>query len=295
MSNNNSKLSIGFIGLGLMGAPMTKRFLDAGFVVHVWNRSIDKLTPLVTDGAVACSSIANLVRKSEIVMLCVSDTHAVEQVIFGHQGIASVASENKILLDFSSIDPKSTIRFAEKLQLANGMSWIDAPVSGGVVGAESGTLVVMAGGEKKQVESLREILSVVAKRITYMGPIGSGQTTKICNQILVSCNVLVMAEVLALAEKSGVDSTKIPKALAGVFADSIPLQLTGTRMVNKDFDDIKWHVKTLLKDLNMSNDLARENATDNPIANLAQQLMQNFVDEGFGDKDPSSLIKPYLE
>jgi 3-hydroxyisobutyrate dehydrogenase len=151
----------------------------------------------------------------------------------------------------------------------------------------------MAGGDAKLIETLHPVLLHLGARVTHMGPVGSGQITKICNQILVSCNVLVMAEVMALAERAGVNAARIPDALKGGFADSIPLQVTGPRMANKDFEPVKWHVKTLLKDLDMAQALARQMHSAVPMAGLGAQLMRLHASQGFSDSDPSTLVMQY--
>lgn len=284
---------IGFIGLGLMGAPMTSRLLDAGFTVNVWNRSADKMAVVVEKGAIAQNSIADLVKASDIVMTCVTNTEAVEAVVFGEAGIAEHGAEGKILVDFSSIEPDATRDFAEKLQTQCGMEWVDAPVSGGVAGATAGTLAIMAGGNEVTIDSLRPVLAPLSARVTHMGPVGSGQVTKVCNQMIVSCNVMVMAEVLALAKKNGVDATLIPAALKGGFADSTPLQITGSRMAAEDFEAVTWHVKTLLKDLDMGVGLSKSRGSATPMTGLAAQLMRQHGSQGNLDNDPCTLIKMY--
>jgi len=286
---------IGFIGLGLMGAPMTSRLLDAGYSVNVWNRSAVKLAPVVAKGALAQSSIADLVKASDIVMTCVTNTEAVEAVVFGDGGIAENGAKGKILIDFSSIEPDATRLFAENLKKQCGMEWIDAPVSGGVAGATAGTLAIMAGGNEVTIDNLRPVLSPLSARVTCMGPVGSGQMTKVCNQMIVSCNVMVIAEVLALAKKSGVDATLIPEALKGGFADSTPLQITGSRMAAEDFEAVTWHVKTLLKDLDMGVGLSKIRGSSTPMTGLAAQLMRQHGSKGNLDNDPCTLIKLYEE
>ena len=224
---------IGFIGMGLMGVPMSRRLQRAGFDVSVWNRSPDKSKPLASEGVRVCEHLHELISSSDILMTCVTDTSAVRAIVEGPGGIAEHGRESQVLIDFSSIDPQSTRDMADTLFNKTGIRWVDAPVSGGVAGAEQGTLAIMAGGDAALVDSVRPLLQPLSQRVTHMGPTGSGQVTKICNQMIVSCNVLVMAEVMALAEKSGVDAKKIPEALKGGFADSIPLQLTGPRIKNK--------------------------------------------------------------
>ena len=286
---------IGFIGMGLMGVPMSLRLLRAGHEVTVWNRSPDKTAFLEEEGARVAASVQELVTCSDFLMLCISDTQAVQEVISGPQGISRYARPDQVLVDFSSIDPAVTVSLAKDLYQQCGTDWVDAPVSGGVAGAESGQLVVMAGGDEAVIERLRPVLSAVSQRVTRMGPVGSGQVTKICNQMLVSCNVLVMAEVMALAEQAGVASDCIPAALAGGFADSLPLQLTGPRMASREFDPVKWHVKTLLKDLDMANALASGVSSSVPMTGLAAELMRQHASRGNRDRDPATLVELYME
>jgi len=286
---------IGFIGMGLMGVPMSLRLLRAGHEVTVWNRSPDKTAFLEEEGARVAASVQELVTCSDFLMLCISDTQAVQEVISGPQGISRYARPGQVLVDFSSIDPAVTVSLAKDLYQQCGTDWVDAPVSGGVAGAESGQLVVMAGGDEAVIDRLRPVLSAVSQRVTRMGPVGSGQVTKICNQMLVSCNVLVMAEVMALAEQAGVASDCIPAALAGGFADSLPLQLTGPRMASREFDPVKWHVKTLLKDLDMANALASGVSSSVPMTGLAAELMRQHASRGNRDRDPATLVELYME
>jgi 3-hydroxyisobutyrate dehydrogenase len=285
---------IGFIGMGLMGIPMTGRLLAAGYGVTVWNRNSEKTQQPVKQGARAANSIADLCEHSDIIMVCVSDTAAVEDIVLSRSGILENITAGKIIIDFSSIDPEIT-RYLAKLVFDKSCHWLDTPVSGGVAGAEQGTLAVMAGGEEAILDSVRPLLEPLSQRITYMGGVGAGQVTKICNQMIVSCNVLVMAEVMALADMSGVDSRKIPQALKGGFADSIPLQLTGSRMAKRDYEPVKWHVKTLLKDLELASSLAKDNGASIPMAGLGSELMRLHASKGFNESDPSTLIEMYLE
>ena len=285
--------NLGFIGIGLMGRPMTLRLLQAGFRVNVWNRSPDKLAAVEQAGAQVCASIAELVNASDVILLCLADTKVVESIVDQH--LLQHGGSGKLVIDLSSIDPETTRQLAAKLKQQCGMHWVDAPVSGGTAGAEQGTLAIMAGGEAGDIETAREVLKPLYSRLTHMGPIGSGQTTKICNQMIVSCNVLVIAEMMALAQKAGVDAGKIPEALAGGFADSKPLQIVGPEMAADKFEPVKWRVKTLLKDLNMAVGLAAEQGSAIPMSGLAAQLMQLHGSHGFLDQDPSTLIKLYRQ
>jgi 3-hydroxyisobutyrate dehydrogenase len=283
---------IGLIGMGLMGIPMSCRLLTAGYSVSVWNRNPEKTQTPASQGAQVALTIAQLCNDVDIIMLCVSDTAAVQEIVLANDGLLENITAGKIIIDFSSIDPEATRELAT--HVANkSCSWLDTPVSGGVAGAEQGTLAIMAGGDAQVLDSVRPILQVLSQSITRMGDVGAGQVTKICNQMIVSCNVLVMAEVIALAEKSGVDSRQIPQALKGGFADSIPLQLTGPRMAQRDYDPVKWHVKTLLKDLDMANALAKNNTSAVPMVGLGAELMRQHASKGFNDSDPCTLIEMY--
>lgn len=289
------KPRIGFVGMGLMGVPMSLRLHEAGYSVSVWNRSPEKCRPLQGVGAQVCEHLQDLIRGSDIIMTCVTDTHAVRAIVEGEGGLIEQGRDSQVLIDFSSIEPDATRSMAAELQEKTGMRWIDAPVSGGVAGAEQGTLAIMAGGDAELLDTLRPVLAPLSQRVTHMGPVGAGQVTKICNQMLVSCNVLVMAEVMALAEKAGVDAAQIPQALKGGFADSIPLQLTGTRMAERDFDAVKWHVKTLLKDLDMANALAKGSSSAIPMAGLGAELMRLHASQGNADRDPCTLVEMYAD
>ncbi|RLA23163.1 MAG: NAD(P)-dependent oxidoreductase [Gammaproteobacteria bacterium] len=282
---------LGFIGIGLMGQPMTLRLLAAGYPVNVWNRSTDKLSTVTQAGAVAYNSIADLVTQSDIILLCLADTPIVENIVTEH--LLVHGDKNKLLIDLSSSHPEVTRKLAKLLHDNCAMNWVDAPVSGGVAGATNGTLAIMAGGTEKSVQIAREVLKPLYSQLTHMGDVGSGQVTKVCNQMIVSCNVLVIAEMIALAEKSGVDADKIAGALAGGFADSKPLQIVAPEMAQDRFTPVKWRVKTLLKDLNMACDIASTQATSTPMSALAAQLMQLHGSHGYLDQDPATLIKLY--
>lgn len=286
------KQNLGFIGIGLMGKPMTLRLLQAGYTVRVWNRSPEKIKEVLAAGALAAESIQTLVQQSEVILLCLSDTAAVEQVV--REQIIPVASTGKLIIDLSSIDPDVTRDLGAELR-QHGMWWVDAPVSGGTAGAEQGTLAIMAGGESEAVAIAEQVLHALYGRFTHMGPLGSGQMTKICNQMIVGCNLLVLAEMMALAKAAGVDADKIPQALSGGFADSKPLQITGAEMAAERYEPVKWKVKTLLKDLNMAKSQAEANSQSVPMSTLAAQLMEAHGAQGYLDQDPATLIKLYSQ
>lgn len=274
-----------------MGKPMTLRLLNAGFKMYVWNRSPEKLQSVTEAGAIACASVAELVKVVDVVILCLADTEAVETVV--NNGIANHGASGKLVIDLSSIHPETTRQLAARLQRQCGMGWVDAPVSGGVAGAEQGSLAIMAGGSDHDIEIARQVLMPLYRQLTHIGEVGSGQVTKICNQMIVSCNVLVIAEMMVLAEKSGVDTAKIPAALAGGFADSKPLQIVGSEMAAGTFEPVKWRVKTLLKDLNMAVDISKQQGNAVPMSGLAAQLLQLHGSGGYLEQDPATLIKLY--
>lgn len=286
-------MRIGFIGIGLMGLPISQRLLAAGTELLVWNRNAAKCAPLLDLGARQADSAAALAAEVDLLLLCVSDAAAVEAVVFGPNGIAQGAHVDLLVVDHSSIAASSTRTIADRLYRHSGASWVDAPVSGGVSGAEQGRLVIMAGGSVGQVERARPALMHYAQRLTRMGDIGAGQVSKICNQLIVAANSLLIAETVALAEKAGVDANLLAPALAGGFADSLPFQILAPRMAERRFLPVQWKVQTLLKDLDNALMLARESESPAPLARHATQLMRDHSNAGHAGADLSSLISLY--
>lgn len=291
--SNSQPLSLGFAGIGLMGLPMCRRLLAAGHSLAIWNRSPDKCAPLVAAGARQVATPGELCEAADVVMLCLADTTVVREVVFGVDGIASKARSGQLLVDFSSLEPAATREMAAQLKADTGMGWLDTPVSGGTPGADAGTLAIMVGGEVQDLERVRPALLSLGQRVTHMGGVGAGQVTKACNQMIVACNALVIAEVVALAEKSGVDAALIAQALAGGFADSKPLQILAPQMAESRFEPVKWHVRTLLKDLDGAVKLSREQGSATPVTGLAAQLMRLHGSQGYLEKDPATLIDLY--
>jgi 3-hydroxyisobutyrate dehydrogenase len=281
---------LGFIGLGQMGAPMVRRLLAAGYPVAVWNRSKDKLARALEDGAKAAASPAALARAADIVMTCVTDHRALEAVLFGAEGVAEGGAPGKLVIDFSSIAPAAARALAGRLEQL-GIGLIDAPVSGGVPGAEQGTLVVMAGGRAEHVERARPVLEHLASRFTHMGDCGAGQTTKLCNQVIVGSLLPVLAEAVRLAETGGVDARRLPQALKGGFADSAPLQIFGARMAAREFEPRLAAARLLLKDLDNASALAREHGVPLPMARAAAELYRLLEAQGKAERDPAVLVE----
>ena len=265
---------LGYLGLGLMGFPMTRRLLNAGYQVAVWNRSAGKAAALVEAGAQPAANPREMATTATIIFMCVTDAAAVEKVVFGPDGLAASPGDGKLVVDFSSIHPDKARAIAARLKAANGMGWVDAPVSGGSKGAEEGTLAVMAGGDAADIERVRPYVLAMARRLTHMGPIGAGQTTKLCNQVIVGCAMAVLAEATRLATNAGIDAGRLPEALAGGFADSIPLQLFVPRMVRGIHSPPLGHIATMLKDLDTAADVARNTSSPVPMATLAGQLFR---------------------
>jgi 3-hydroxyisobutyrate dehydrogenase len=270
----NPGAKLGYLGLGMMGFPMSRRLVQAGHDVMVWNRSKAKATALVELGAKPATSPREMADRCDIIFMCVTDAAAVEDVVFGAEGLATADGHGKLVVDFSSIHPDAARTIATRLREKNGMAWIDAPVSGGSKGAEEGTLAVMAGGEAADVERARPYVLAMARRLTHMGPVGAGQTTKLCNQIIVGCAMTVLAEATRLAVNAGIDAGKLPEALAGGFADSIPLQLFVPRMVQGIHSPPLGHIATMLKDLDTVVEVARDTSTPVPMSALASQLFR---------------------
>jgi len=286
----SEKPKLGYIGVGLMGKPMVLRLLAAGYAVSVWNRSPEKLKPVVDKGARALSSAAEVARASDIVMLCVTDQKAAEDVLFGPDGVAAGGATGKLVIDFSSIAPASARAFAKRLS-SEGMGLIDAPVSGGVVGAEQGTLAIMAGGSAEDFERAKPVVAHVSARFTHMGASGAGQATKLCNQIIVGCLFPVLAEAIRVAETAGVDAAKLPEALKGGFADSVPLQVFGPRIARRAYDPPIGDVATLLKDLENAAVVAREAGVPLPMARSAAELYRMIKVQRPEGAEPTMLIE----
>ncbi|WP_017429724.1 NAD(P)-dependent oxidoreductase [Vreelandella jeotgali] len=288
-------LRLGFIGTGLMGTPMTRRLLQAGLDVTVWNRSPAKADALAADGARVAGSLTELTRSVDVIMLCLANTAAVESVVFGDGGVAETGRAGQRLVDFSSSDPAATRDFAERLSHGCGMAWVDSPVSGGVAGAEAGSLAIMCGGTADDVAAVEPLLEPLSARVTHMGEVGSGQLTKVCNQMVVGCQAAVLAETVALAESSGVDATRLVEALSGGFADSKPFRILTPRMAAADYANPPWHLRTLLKDLDMAVAQSQRSHSATPMSGLAAQLLRAQATRGHAGDDPAILVESYRQ
>ena len=285
--------TLGFIGTGKMGKPMVLRLLDAGRRVVVYNRSAAKLEELGAAGARIARTPAEVTASADVVMLCLTDGAAVEQVVLGAQGIVKTAGEDKLVIDFSSISPQDTLRIATRLQQETGMRWIDAPVSGGVSGAQQGKLVIMCGGEKADVDCARPVFALLSQRVTHMGPTGCGQATKLCNQVIVGCNLAVIAEAINLASNAGIDAERIPDALQGGWADSLPLQIYGPRMAAEHGAEKIGEIYTMLKDVRNALQFAQSLDTPLPMTGAAQEIYNFIADKGYLHADAENLMRQF--
>ena len=289
IGTNTEKL--GYLGLGMMGLPMSRRLIKAGHDVTVWNRSSAKAAALVEAGAKAAACPREAASTAGVIFMCLTDAAAVEAVVFGRDGLAEIPGTGKLVVDFSSIHPDAARAIAARLKAANGMGWIDAPVSGGTMGAEEGTLAVMAGGDTADIERVRPYVLSMARRLTHMGPTGAGQTAKLCNQIIVGCAMAVLAEATRLAVNAGIDAGRLPEALSGGFADSIPLQLFVPRMVQGIHSPPLGHIATMLKDLDTVVDVARNTSSPVPMSALAAQLFRLAKAARGADADALEIYK----
>lgn len=284
------KPRLGYVGLGLMGGPMARRLLAAGFPLTVWNRDPAKAAALAGAGATVVASAAAAADASDIVFTCLTDTAAVEAVVFGDNGIAAGAGTGSVLVDFSSMRPDAAAAFADRLRRQAGMGWIDAPVSGGVPGATNGTLAVMAGGEQADFDRVAPVVAHLAGRFTLMGPNGAGQTTKLINQLIVGCGFAIVAEACQLAEDAGIDPARIPEALSGGRADSPILQQYLPRMAARD-REVQARIAIIVKDLTTVMDEARRLGSALPMTGLATELHKLLAKRGLADADNAEYIR----
>jgi len=283
-----SGLKIGFIGLGIMGAPMAGHLLKAGHVLFV--NTIGKVPEeLAAGGATVCTSARGVTERSDIIFVMVPDTPDVEAVLFSENGVAAGLSKGKTVVDCSSIDPIATRGFAKKIQ-ALGCDYLDAPVSGGEVGAKAASLTIMVGGEPAAFERIKPLLELMGKNVTLVGGAGDGQVCKVANQIIVALNIAAVGEALLFASKAGADPAKVRQALMGGFASSRILEVHGERMIKRTFEP-GFRISLHQKDLNLALQGARSLGMALPQTANAAQLMQSCVALGHGQADHSALVR----
>ena len=286
------KPRVGCIGAGLLGAAIMRRLIDCGFAPAVWNRDKAKLKALLAAGAKEARSPAELTGNSSFVITCVSDGVALENVVFGEEGVAKSGSAGKVLVDMSTCAAAHTRDMAARLAAQCGMAWLDAPISGGAPAAREGKMAIMVGGQADTFERARPLWDALAGRATLMGGNGAGQATKMINQVLVSTGLAVLAEACAFAERAGIDAAKIPQALAGGRADSRQLQEMFPKMVASDFS-ITGRATLMLKDLELIHDLARHVGAPLPVTAGVTELFRKMVADGWGDRDNAEMVNFY--
>ena len=278
---------IGFIGIGLMGLPMSKNLVKAGYNLTVFNRSKNKAEPLKEFGAKISNTLKDAVDGSDIVITMLTDDTAVDAVMNNTDFLENLKS-GSIVIDMSSVKPTTATKHGNNLKLKN-INYLDAPVSGGTIGAEEASLAIMVGGEQNIFDDAIDILKKMGNP-TLVGPIGSGQVSKLATQIIVGLTIGAVAEAVTLCEKAGADPNKMIKALSGGWADSKVLQTHGKRMINKDFTP-KGRTSVHLKDMNNILECANNYNTHLPISNLVKEMYKSLVDNGHGETDHSSLYK----
>lgn len=284
----SSQLKLGFIGLGIMGGPMARHLVNAGHQVFINTRS--KIPDaLASSTANQCASPQEVAKKADIILTMVPDTPDVEKVLFADNGIASGLSKGKIVIDMSSISPIATKEFAKKIN-ALGCDYLDAPVSGGEVGAKNATLSIMVGGDEKIFEQVKPVLELMGKNINLVGGNGDGQTAKVANQIIVALNIEAVAEALLFASKAGADPAKVRQALMGGFASSKILEVHGERMVKRTFDP-GFRIELHQKDLNLALNSARSLGVSLPNTATAQELFNSCSAHGGKAWDHSAMVR----
>jgi 2-hydroxy-3-oxopropionate reductase len=279
-------MKIGFIGLGIMGAPMAQHLLAAGHELFVPKRS---KVPEALSAATVCATNADVARAAEVIILMLPDTPDVDKVLFGKEGVAEGLSKGKTVIDMSSISPMETKRFALAINEL-GCDYLDAPVSGGEVGAKAASLTIMIGGDEAVFERIKPLFELMGKNITLVGGNGDGQTTKVANQIIVALNIAAVGEALLFASKAGADPARVRQALMGGFAASRILEVHGERMIKRTFNP-GFRIALHQKDLNLALAGAKAMGVALPQTASAAQLMQVCAANGWDQLDHSALVK----
>ena len=288
---NHSKPTIGFIGLGIMGKPMARNLMKAGYALVVLNRSRGPVDELAAEGATPATTPAEVASKSDVVITMLPDSPDVESVALGPNGIVNGIRDGALWIDMSTIAPATTKRVAAELAKKNVAS-LDAPVSGGEKGAIDATLSIMIGGSDADFARAQPIFETLGKNIVLVGELGAGQVTKACNQIVVGVTIEAVAEALALAELSGVDPAKVRAALLGGFAQSKILEVHGQRMIDRTFNP-GFKSRLHRKDMNIASEAGDANGVDLKAAKLVRERFDQLIERGDGDKDHSALRTLY--
>ena len=286
-----SKPRLGYLGLGLMGSQMTKRLIKNGYQVTGFDPDPDKMSAAVTNGVIAAVSPAEVTRASDIVQACVINTPALTEAMFGPNGVVEGGDADKIFLDHSTTIADKTRELAARLRAETGMRWVDAPVSGGPPAAETGELAIMVGGNDDDVIRVQPVLDTLGHN-THMGALGTGQVTKMVNQVLVLNNFTLLAEAVTLAKNAGIDPAKVPEALKGGYADSPMFQRFFPRMIERDFNPAGY-ARQVLKDLDMVIDLAQQTNSPVPMSSQSTALYRVLIAKGHSELDATAILKIY--
>lgn len=286
------KPRIGYVGIGLMGLPMTRRLLERGYAVKVCDLAKARTDAARAAGAAVVATPAEVASDTDLVLLNLPTTDAVAEVAFGEHGVATALRPPQRLVDFSTVKVDKGRAFAAKLREETGCGWIDAPVSGGPPACAAGTLTVMAGGDAADIERIRPLMADIAGQFTWMGPSGAGSTAKMINQLIVGCAHAVMAEAVVLAEAAGIDAARIPECLAGGYADSAMLQKLYPRIVKRDFAP-QGYARQLLKDLEMLSEFAAGLKAPLPMSGQALSLYRMLIRQGYAELDTAAIFKLY--
>lgn len=281
-------MDVGFIGLGIMGTPMAGHLIAGGHHLHLkTRRSVPE--HLLQAGGIACASAKDVAERSDVVILMVPDTPDVEQVLFGEGGVAEGLRRDTVVVDMSSISPIATRDYAQRIEALGG-SYVDAPVSGGEVGAKNAALSIMVGGTDAAFARVKPLLDLMGKTVTLVGATGAGQVAKIANQIIVALTIEAVAEGLLFAAKAGAEPAKVRQAITGGLATSRILDLHGERMIKRTFDP-GFRIALHQKDLNLALDSARSLGLSLPCTALTQQLFSTCVANGAGGQDHSAIVR----
>jgi len=281
--------TLGFIGLGIMGRPMALNLVRAGHGLVVHARRAESMAPLAEAGAVTCASPADVARQAEVIFTMVADTPDVEQVILGPNGIIEGIRPGSVVVDMSTISPSATRAMAARLRAA-GAEMLDAPVSGGDIGARDGTLSIMVGGEPAAFERVRPLFEVMGRNVVHIGNSGAGQVCKACNQVVVAQTIAGIGEALLLAEASGVDGARVREALLGGFAGSRILEVHGRRMLEGDYSP-GFKASLHQKDMRIVLETAQELGLALPGAALVTQTLNALVGQGLGELDSAAVYR----
>lgn len=282
-------MNIGYIGLGLMGIPCAGHLMQAGHKLHIWARTPDKVKSLLDHGAVMCSSPADMAGKVEMLFTNLTDTPDVREVLLGNNGIIYGAKPGMVVLDMSTISATATREMAKELK-ARGVDFVDAPVSGGTVGAQNASLTIMVGADEAVFEKVKPVLACMGKTVTRIGDIGAGQVAKSCNQMIITVTLMGVSEAFNLAEKLGVDPAKVREALMGGFAGSKIMEIHAQRMISNDYTP-GFKTNLHIKDMHIAESMARELGLDIPASLMGMDLLEKTAENGYGELDSAAMYK----